>query len=178
MTGIRTRSRDATLRRGTRWRKNREQPFKSVKRKEPASKSSTTKRSGGWRPKSSARPARRAWKTTRWRSLACAQGHMRCRHRRMRRHPTDREARWAEGDRLGTLKGRGDNDVHPEHGMRTKIPATLDTPMPMSSLTSHITVRGDTPGFLMQKNQALNVSYAIHSYHSLTALDKPQPASP
>jgi hypothetical protein len=50
--------------------------------------------------------------------------------------------------------------------MRTTIPATFDTPTPLSSLTSHRTVRGDTPGFFMQKNQALNVSYATHSYHT------------
>ena len=59
------RVRDEPLKRGTGWRKNHERPFKSVKRNEPASKSSTTKRSGGWRPKRSAGPARRPWQTTR-----------------------------------------------------------------------------------------------------------------
>ena len=54
--------------RGRGWRKNHEQPFKNGKRNAPASKSSTTKRSGGWRPKSSARRARRAWKTMSWNS--------------------------------------------------------------------------------------------------------------
>ena len=63
--------RDRTRRRGTRWRSNRERPFKSVPRKRPASKSSTTKRSGGWRQKSGAVPARRAWRTMSWRASVC-----------------------------------------------------------------------------------------------------------
>ena len=70
--------RERTRRRGTRWRSNRERPFKSVQRKGPASKSSTTKRSGGWRQKSGAPAARRTWKTTSRRSSVCTRGRRRC----------------------------------------------------------------------------------------------------
>ena len=67
--------------RGRGWRKKHEQPFKNGKRNAPASKSSTTKRSGGWRPKSSARRARRAWKTMSWNSPVWGESLTERRHR-------------------------------------------------------------------------------------------------
>ena len=43
---------------------------------------------------------------------------------------------------MGTLKGRGYNDVHPEHDMNTHIPVTLAMSTPTSSSALHRTVMG------------------------------------
>jgi hypothetical protein len=83
-------ARNEPWKRGRGWRRNHEQPFKNGKRNAPASKSSTTKRSGGWRPKSSARQARRAWKTMSWNSPVWGES------------PTERRPRARQGRLHGT----------------------------------------------------------------------------
>jgi len=74
-------ARNEPWKRGRGWRKNHAQPFKNGKRNAPASKSSTTKRSGGWRPKRRARRARRAWKTMSWNSPVWGESPTERRHR-------------------------------------------------------------------------------------------------
>jgi RNA recognition motif-containing protein len=83
-------ARNEPWKRGRGWRKKHEQPFKNGKRNAPASKSSTTKRSGGWRPKSIARQARRAWKTMSWNSPVWGES------------PTERRPRARQGRLHGT----------------------------------------------------------------------------